>query len=485
MHAQWPLAKGIESIGNASSKASFIFKDKNNIIWSGGSAMNYFGIRTAEGISQYVNFQWKPIFATGTFTDIIEIDSTLYFTTYEGLYRFQNKTYTLDKKILKATCIATLNNKIIIGTLGNGLFEKTDTGYKRIPININSNSFDSIYCLHEKDNELWIGTTKGLLKFDNTNFSQYSLPIIYSNNPRTLKDQQEVISIKKDRVGRVWVINRNVQDSVPCIYFLEKEKFVNPSQYYTAQCLSKGLIPIRARNLELDKNGNLILGLQWGILTLEKDSIYNYLFYKPNSSTSFKKINAGSNLIYCDKNGLIYTFTASSGFLILNTNQYSNTEILYDGTKAIKTLDINDLKVSVSNIGIHFPVASVNNPALNLPHFQIPSIGCATPIFSGSIWMGGKDANGDLHMSAETYRQTGLDYKPGPIDLKTKSYDSVASQYYNKIWKIDRQTIDEFLKNRKLPFYVIPKSILEWPANGTLNYKWELAPFVDINKNGN
>ncbi len=48
--------------------------------------------------------------------------------------------------------------------------------------------------------------------------------------------------------------------------------------------------------------------------------------------------------------------------------------------------------------------------------------------FAGSVWMSGYDAGNNLHVAAQTYRQTGNDYWPGPIDPGTGSLTYATSQ---------------------------------------------------------
>ena len=268
------------------------------------------------------------------------------------------------------------------------------------------------------------------------------------------------------------MLNDNSIDTIDCIYVFENGQFQSGRDHYATQCLTKNLFPYCGRNLGLDKSGHVIIGMGWGVLKLGKDSIENYLLEFPYIDRDFAKTTAYDKLCYADKNGLIYTNIYSFGYVKLDISQFDINELLKNGRMALNRIDINDIKATISNVGIHFPVANFKNPTRNLPNFEAPSVGCATPVFSAALWMGGKDAKGNLHMSAETYRKTGFDYKPGPIDLITKVYDSITNSKYNKIWKMDRQTIDEFLKNSKLPFYIIPKSILEWPAHGTDNFDW-------------
>jgi len=481
--AQRILPPGVEAIGGATPSMSFLLKDRNNIIWEGVGGLNSQWNRADKGLMQYKNKQWLPVYTSGIFTDAIEIDTVLYFTTFEGLYKYQAGKFSIDYGAPKGNCIAYFKNKIMVGSEGRGLFEKTATGFKNDSIVINGRRYDTINCMTTKGGILWIGTTNGLLKYDGSKFSQYSLPITDTKNWLENYKQRSIKSIQIDADDRVWVLNNNRIDTSDCIYVFENGQFQSGRDHYTNQCLTKNLFPYSARNLGLDKSGHVIISMAWGVLKLGKDSIESYLLEFPSVGRDFLKISSYNQFCYTDKNGLIYTNLYGIGYATLDISQFDIKALLQDGNMALNRIDINDIKATISNVGIHFPVGNFRNPTLNLPNFEVPSVGCATPVFSAAIWMGGKDMKGNLHMSAETYRKTGFDYKPGPIDLITKVYDSITNSKYNKIWKMDRQTIDEFLKNRKLPFYVIPKSILEWPAHGTDNFDWHMAPYVDVDKN--
>lgn len=110
-----------------------------------------------------------------------------------------------------------------------------------------------------------------------------------------------------------------------------------------------------------------------------------------------------------------------------------------------------------------------------------------------SIWMAGYDAQSQLHVSAQTYRQVGNDYWPGPLD-NNASLNFATSTNWARIWKISRSDIINHLANSTHTTGNTPKDILEWPAKGNSNAKGnnsaaltitkEMAPFVDVNNDG-
>lgn len=48
------------------------------------------------------------------------------------------------------------------------------------------------------------------------------------------------------------------------------------------------------------------------------------------------------------------------------------------------------------------------------PKYEVPKGGLNHAAFSSSLWIGGLDANGGLRVAANTYRQQGIDFFPGP-----------------------------------------------------------------------
>ena len=114
----------------------------------------------------------------------------------------------------------------------------------------------------------------------------------------------------------------------------------------------------------------------------------------------------------------------------------------------------------------------------------------------GSLWLGGYDEMGILRVAAQTYRQQGSDYFPGPVDMSINTV-AAANQHaakWARIWKVNRSTIDSFKALTTHTTANTPASILEWPAKGNtyakgaqqsaLTISTDMAPFVDVNGDG-
>jgi PKD repeat protein len=128
-------------------------------------------------------------------------------------------------------------------------------------------------------------------------------------------------------------------------------------------------------------------------------------------------------------------------------------------------LDINNVRATILNGGdMWWDLTSAG--------YEIPKGSRKMSMFAGALWIGGLDAGGQIHAAGQTYRQSGIDFWPGPIDSLTHLTNYDTCHKYDKIWKLNRVDVEHFLANRTNPGYVIPQSILDWPGG--------IAPFKDV-----
>jgi hypothetical protein len=173
---------------------------------------------------------------------------------------------------------------------------------------------------------------------------------------------------------------------------------------------------------------------------------------------------------------ILFSFTV----LLISTISFAQTTIAY--------LDINNVKAGFLNRGDFFW-----NPNTGKSAYEFPKGSGLHSNFTNAIWVAGKDSSNILHVSAQTYRQTGNDYWSGPLD-NTNSVDTLTSFMWDKIWKINASTIDSF---KQLSIHTITNTdpaIMEWPSKGNVfakgNYgiplaiNKNMAPFVDANNDG-
>jgi hypothetical protein len=135
--------------------------------------------------------------------------------------------------------------------------------------------------------------------------------------------------------------------------------------------------------------------------------------------------------------------------------------------------------------------------------YEVPKDEGVNSIFAGSLWIGGTDDNGNLKVAAMTYRQSGSDFYPGPLnaDSEGQEYGMISSEQcndYNQHWNMSKTDVEAYVvylecvtdpncdESSVFSDYIIPEAIINWPAShysfdGTTEY---LAPFIDVDGDG-
>jgi hypothetical protein len=150
-----------------------------------------------------------------------------------------------------------------------------------------------------------------------------------------------------------------------------------------------------------------------------------------------------------------------------------------DPASAAVDLDINNVRARIMNGG------DMWWDLVSTARYEIPKVTEAnqvhrTSLFAGALWIGGLE-NNNLKLAAMTYRQTGNDFFPGPLDTVSASVDPAVCRQYDKIFEITRSEIDRFKDDNTQ----ITEAIRNWPAMGNTSQGQArfLAPFVDVNHN--
>jgi len=117
----------------------------------------------------------------------------------------------------------------------------------------------------------------------------------------------------------------------------------------------------------------------------------------------------------------------------------------------------------------------------NNPQYEIPKGSGVNSMFAGALWIGGLDVGGNLKVAAQTYRYTGNDFWPGPLDTTNASVSLDVCAQYDKHFRITRKEVEAFVSTG-----VITPAIANWPGNGdkSLGQQHYLAPFFDKNSDG-
>ncbi|MSQ78923.1 MAG: hypothetical protein EXR21_04500 [Flavobacteriaceae bacterium] len=152
-------------------------------------------------------------------------------------------------------------------------------------------------------------------------------------------------------------------------------------------------------------------------------------------------------------------------------------------------LDINNVRTTIMNggdmwwnlVSAKYEVPKVTDPNGTRKH----------SIFSGALWIGGLDAGNNLKLAAMTYRQNGVDFFAGPLNVFTHANPSIAEErcdYHDKIYKVTRDEIERHIADFADGTIdgTIPKAFIDWPAMGDAAFGESkyIAPFVDVDNDG-
>ena len=142
-------------------------------------------------------------------------------------------------------------------------------------------------------------------------------------------------------------------------------------------------------------------------------------------------------------------------------------------------LDINNIRTTIMGGGdMWWNLADAQ--------YEIPKGGNKHSMFAGALWIGGVDDGGQLKVAAMTYRQSGNDFWPGPLNTSNATISPEECNKWDKHFKLDRTEVEEHVARiDNDPTYEVPDAILNWPAHGDPAQGQDefLAPFFDVNGN--
>lgn len=155
-------------------------------------------------------------------------------------------------------------------------------------------------------------------------------------------------------------------------------------------------------------------------------------------------------------------------------------------------LDINNVRALIHNGG-DFWWDLVGSPRYEVP--KLPRTQAASArhsSFAGSLWIGGVDESGQLRVAAQTYRQWGSDFWPGPLTSGGATVDDVTCAAWDKHFLITKEEISSFraayldaVTNGGSVNLDLYPAVKTWPAFGfdSDGNRLSLAPFVDVDGN--
>lgn len=450
--------------------------DNNNNVWV---AFQRIGLGKFDGTNWTIYNPSNSSFPDTTVYEIaFDAAQNLWAGTNKGLVMFDGTNFTLfnsSNSSLPYDTIRALaingNDKWLGTYIGAVKFDGTNS------VTYNTSNSGIIYDTTNAfafgmNGEIYIGTKIGFSKFYNSTWTNYNS----ATDPNFVNNR--ITNLYVDSGNELWLGAIGVSSKV--IYKLENGII---KEFY--QDLYMGTIqPFITPYGFFEYNGNRMLFYSNG--TFIEEDPEEYIFYYlnavlPGGIMGYELAKSNNGLIWVlpkvgaggDTTKMIFSFDFS---------QYTNFHSWGVTNSNFKYLDINNVKAAMLNRGdMHWNLVNGS--------YEVPKDSGKHSVFASALWIGGLDSAGNLHMAAMTYRQTGVDFWPGPIDTVSGVADSVSVVPYDRIWKINRFKIEEFKYNYQLGnvqngTYYVSKDIREWPAHGTGNISRNLAPFVDYNTDG-
>ncbi|MFM6983978.1 MAG: T9SS type A sorting domain-containing protein [Chitinophagaceae bacterium] len=481
---------GITKISNGRSGLSFMFKDQQNRIWSGYGGMQYFNTRKFGGLMRTdASHHDSVLFNTGTFTDGLEWNNTIYIAADNGLYLIKNDTLSQLSSPVNGNTLQVFHDSLFIGTSSFGLYLYKNGGLIQKRIKIDNRYFDTINDLASDGQSLWIATNSGLVRYKNGNFSLINTPVYSILMP---KYERRILSVETDALGRVWFSNASSENGINTFYVIDQSVITPVKDYFNSYCEINKLLPDRIDHLTRANNGTILLGTPWGLIEFGNSVKYfpidaGTLRDSFMSSNALLKVSDHFFITFEDQNGH-YIAACNAGIFDIDRSVYSLEKFTHSAIntykRSVSEININDIHANITNDGTWFNGDDLFRIFNNSPQMQLSSISCKNTMFSSGLWLGAKiSGDTNYYVSAQTYKSQGSDYISGPVNVNTLTYDPSLASKYNRIWSVSRQEIDDFIANRLKANYQIPASILEWPGNPETNTLQEMAPYVDVDQN--
>lgn len=215
---------------------------------------------------------------------------------------------------------------------------------------------------------------------------------------------------------------------------------------------------------------------------------------QPKFKTPGFNLQTGKFLVYllfvtCSyKAGARENIGVNGGGIAPNHNQTKSVMAGCVNATAQSDLDINNVRAKILNGGdMWWDLFGNNEARYAVPKPPIGQVGPSSQ-FASSVWIGGYDAGGSLKTAAQTYRQNGNDYWPGPL-TSSATIDPATCVAWDKFFKINRADVESYYNwvmdqtvDNPLEGTQAMDVINTWPAFGPDGQP--LAPFYDVNSDG-
>jgi len=197
----------------------------------------------------------------------------------------------------------------------------------------------------------------------------------------------------------------------------------------------------------------------------------------------------------------VYIGANSAGLNRGNNQNNSGKTGVFDCSSSTSQidLDINNVRARILGGG------DMWWDGVETAEYEIPKIDASSgatsvsALFTGALWFTGLDNGGNLQCAAQTYRNQGHDFYPGPLSgiYGDASYDVCAA--YDEHFEVYGEEIEEVIAlfaandGASIPSSEIPENVLRWPGKGNPYYlstesdkyynEGALAPFYDQDGN--
>ncbi len=472
------------SLGGASKSETALLVDNANNKWIG--FMSY-GTGATPGLLKHDNVNWTlystsstPALPSNKITALAQdqIIGHIWIGTDMGLVKYDGTNFTtyntsngLPSNTI--TCIEAVGNQIYIGT-NAGLSRFDGTTFTNYNVTNGLLPDDNITCLKaENPNLIWIGGNQIMTEF-NINSSYTTTSFQLHNISSSLAYSGNINCIYVDANQNKWL-----GTTTNGLLMYDGTNFMNANSIYT---IYGGAISNKIMDIAEGFNNGLVVKFSTnypyfssGLIELcPNQKVYQYFYSKPTNDLGIYIEKYANELIISDGYNTIpkayHTFNASNYTMPLGTVNNNN----------MNTLDINNINAGITNSGdMHWGIGGSQTAM-----YEVPKGSGVSSNFASALWIGGLDAGNQLHGAAQTYRQSGVDYWPGPLDTTNASIDTTTAVQYDKIWKINYSDINTFIAAYSAGSVVATPDMLTWPAHGNGNYSRNLAPFVDHNGDG-
>ncbi|GAB4402463.1 MAG: hypothetical protein OHK0039_00500 [Bacteroidia bacterium] len=134
---------------------------------------------------------------------------------------------------------------------------------------------------------------------------------------------------------------------------------------------------------------------------------------------------------------------------------------------ASRQLDINNVRCLLHNGG------DMWWDLVGDPRYEVPKGSNRHSMFASSLWIGGLDDAGQLRIAAQTYRQSGIDFWPGPLtggaNGGNASTNSETCERFDRMFRINKTEIDAFRADWSDGTLDNPQdypNVMNWPGIG-------------------